>query len=548
MFLFKSKINFWLFLSIAVAVLFSFSGLKLAFASAYTVQDDARQHVFWMQRFVDGNLFSDDLIADYFSSIAPLGYKVLYWLANGLGLEPWLFNKILPVLLGAIATIYLFLVAIEIFPVPFAAFIVALLFNQNLWMLDDLVSGTPRAFFNPLFLAFIYYLLRQNLLLCLLAIVFQGLFYPQVVLISGAILAIRCLTIRNERSFCSLGLILSVGILAIYALQTSAFGDVITVEQAKRLPEFLAVGRNAFFLDSPLAFWLYGQRSGFFPREWQYVLLCSFGLCLPILKLYPRHFPLVNYIGAKAKIIWQILLASLLLFTLAHLFLFKLHLPSRYSQHTLRILIALVDGMAIAVIFQAISNRFTQHQKILRPLLALIIITVLLYPTYAVQAYPYRLGYKTGKTPELYQFLQQQPKNVLIASLSTEADFIPSLAQRRVLVAAEYSIPYHLGYYEQIRQRTRDLIQAQYSSNPKTLTDFIQQYDIDLWLVDRDAFTADYLQNNIWLRQFQPEIKQAIANLTDNPAIILNKNLDHCSIFSTQNSILVDAQCLQSSK
>ena len=542
MFLFKSKINFWLLASIAVAILYSLSGLKLAFVSAYTVQDDARQHVFWMQRFVDGDLFPNDLIADYFSSIAPLGYKGLYWLANGLGLEPWLFNKILPVVLGAIATIYLFLVCLEIFPVPFAGFISALLFNQNLWMLDDLVSGTPRAFFYPLFLAFIYYLLRQNLPLCLLAIIAQGLFYPQIVLISGAILAIRFLNIRKERSFCSIGLILSVSILAIYALQTSNFGDVITVAQAKQLPEFLAVGRNAFFVDSPLAFWLYAQRSGFFPREWQYVLLCSFGLCLPILKLYPRHFPLVNYIGEKAKIIWQIFLASLLLFTLAHLLLFKLHLPSRYSQHTLRILIALVDSMAIAVIFQAISNRFSQYQKIL---LALITITALLYPTYAVQAYPYRLGYETGKTPELYQFLQQQPKNVLIASVSSEANFIPSLAQRKVLVAEEYSIPYHLGYYEPIRQRTRDLIQAQYSSDPQIITNFIQQYDIDLWLVDRDAFTINYLRNNNWLMQFSGEIKQAISLLADNHTIIIKNNLDRCSLFSTANSILLDAQCLE---
>ena len=147
MLLFKSKANFWLLLSIVVAILFSLSGLRLAFASVYTVQDDARQHVFWMQRFADGDLFPDDMIADYFSSVAPLGYKGLYWLVNGLGLEPWLFNKILPVILGAISTVYLFLVCLEIFPVPFAGFIAVLLFNQNLWMLDDLVSGTPRAFF-----------------------------------------------------------------------------------------------------------------------------------------------------------------------------------------------------------------------------------------------------------------------------------------------------------------------------------------------------------------------------------------------------------------
>ena len=544
MFLLKSKFYVWLVLSIVVAVLFALGSSKLAFESAYTVQDDARQHVFWMQRFNDAGLFPNDLIANYLSSVAPWGYKVLYWLANFFGLEPWFFNKILPIILGAIVTVYLFLVCLEILPVPFAGFIATLLLNQNLWMLDDLSSGTPRAFFYPLFLAFIYYLLRHDLLFCLLAIVLQGLFYPQVVLISGTILAIKLLCDRAERYFFATGLVVATGILAIYALQTGDFGEVINVSQARLLPEFADGGRSAFFLDSPVAFWLHGQRSGFFPREWQYVLLCSFGLCLPILRLYSRQFPLAKDINHKSSIIWQILLASLLLFVSAHLFLFRLHLPSRYSQHTLRVLIALVDGMAIAILLNGMTHQLTKHKKILQSVISLILIAVLLYPTYAVQTYPYRLGYKTGQARELYKFLRQQPKNDLIASLSPEADFIPSLAQRSVLVAAEYSIPYHLDYYQQIRQRTKDLIQAQYSSDSKKLKNFIRKYGIDLWLIDRDAFTVDYLQNNSWLRQFQPEIDPAIANLTDNSQIILMDYLDRCSVFQNQNLILLDAKCI----
>ena len=39
------------------------------------VQDDARQHVFWMQRLVDPTLLQDDLFADYFASQAPAGVR-----------------------------------------------------------------------------------------------------------------------------------------------------------------------------------------------------------------------------------------------------------------------------------------------------------------------------------------------------------------------------------------------------------------------------------------------------------------------------------------
>ena len=60
-----------------IAVLFAlfFGGLAIAqaFNGDYIVQDDARQYVFWMQRWQDPDLFTNDLIADYFSSLAPAG-------------------------------------------------------------------------------------------------------------------------------------------------------------------------------------------------------------------------------------------------------------------------------------------------------------------------------------------------------------------------------------------------------------------------------------------------------------------------------------------
>ncbi|MBE9047506.1 hypothetical protein IQ255_24405 [Pleurocapsales cyanobacterium LEGE 10410] len=540
---FKSKYKFWLSACIIVAILFSLSGFSLAFESAYTIQDDARQHVFWLQKLNDPALFSNDLIADYFSSVAPVGYKTLYQLANLIGLKPFLFNKILPLFLGVASSIYIFLVTLEIFPVPFAGFLASLLLNQNLWLLDDLVSGTPRAFFYVLFLGFVYYLLSKKLLLCLLFIVLQGLFYPQVVLISAGLLFLRLITQKQRQYFYLIGLTVAISILIMYKLQTAEFNQVISLKTAQQMLEFYPEGRNAFFADNHWYFWLAGARSGFFPREWQYTLLCSFGLLLPILIDYSSQFSLARKINQKVEIIGQILLASFGLFCLSHLLLFELHLPSRYSQHTWRIVIALVDGITIAVVLNWLTRKITQYQKILRPLIVAIAIVTLLYPTYAVQSYPYRLGYVTGKATELYQFLQQQPKDSLIATLSSEADFIPSLAQRSVLVASEYSIPYHLDYYQPFSQRTKDLIQAQYSSSQAELERFIQQYQIDLWLIDQNAFTIPYLKDNLWLKQFQPEADRAIASIQQKQPLIVSK-LDRCSIFQTAELNLLDTKCI----
>jgi hypothetical protein len=542
----QSKYKFWLAASIIVAVLFSFSGFGLSLPD-YTIQDDARQHVFWLQRLNDADLFAHDLIADYFSSVAPVGYKFIYWFANLLGLKPLIFNKILPLFLGIGTSVYMFLVTWEIFPVPLAGFLTSLLLNQNLWLLDDLVSGTPRAFFYVLFLGFVYYLLRQQLLPCLLLIILQGLFYPQTVLISAGILTLNLITQKQDRYLYLIGLITAVFTLTIYKLQAAEFSEVITLATAKQLPEFYPGGRSEFFLDSSWYFWLAARRSGFFPFEWQYFALCSFGLFLPIISRFPEQFPLVkqpNQLNLKAGIIWQIMFTSWGLFLLSHLMLFRLHLPSRYSQHTSRIAIALLAGITLAILLHKLINLVAKNSKTGQLIILAITIGASLYPTYAAQSYPYRLGYVTGKATELYQFLQQQPKDIVIATLSSEGDFIPSLAQRKVLTAEEYSIPYHWDYYQQIRQRTKDLIQAQYSLSPEDLNQFMQKYQVDLWLIDRTAFTTEYLSQNNWLMQFQPETNEAIATLKQKQQPVIINNVDRCSIFKTPDLNILAGKCL----
>jgi len=538
------KYYLWLLASIIVAILFSLSGLSLAFNSAYTVQDDARQHVFWLQRLNNPNLFRGDLIADYFSSVVPAGYKCLYWLANSFGIEPFLFNKILPTFIGVATSVYMFLVTLEIFPVPVAGFISSLLLNQNLWMLDDLVSGTPRAFFYVLFLGFIYYLLRDRLIPCCLFIVLQGLFYPQVLLISTAILCWKLVIDKQKRYFYIVGLICAIAVIGIYKLQTADIHQVIKLDLAKQLPEFYPGGRNAFFLDNLWSFWLVGQRSGYFPREWQYVLLCSFGLLLPILIKYHQKFPLARKIKPESQIIGQILLVSTILFLLCHLLLFKLHLPSRYSHHTWRIIIAIVDGITITIVADRLWHKMSKYPQILRSCIIVIAMGGLLYPTYAVQSYPDRLGYVTPEIPELYQFLQQQPEDTLIASLSLEADFIPSLAQRSVLVAQEYSIPYHWDYYQQIRQRAKDTIWAQYSPDQANLAKIVDKYNIDLWLLDKNAFDLEYLSDSSWLNQFQPETNDAKSILRQGDRPFISTKIKQCSIFQTKNINLLITKCL----
>ena len=127
------------------------------------MQDDARQHVIWLQRFIDPELFPNDIIADYFIKLAPLGYKTIYWLGAKLGIAPAIFAKILPAILGLITTLYIYHFSYNIIPSESCAFFSSLFINQLMWLNDDLISATPRAFLYPIFAAFLYYLSQKEI-------------------------------------------------------------------------------------------------------------------------------------------------------------------------------------------------------------------------------------------------------------------------------------------------------------------------------------------------------------------------------------------------
>lgn len=560
---------FWLGLSLLITLGFGIDSLRLSFSGDYIVQDDARQHIFWMQKFIDPELFQNDSIADYFQSIAPLGFTCLYKLAAIFGIEPFAFNKILPLFLGLLSSGYCFGICWEIIPIPTAAFFSSLFLNVNLWLMDSLSSGTPRSFVYPIFMAFIYYLLKRSLIPCLLTIILQAQFYPQTIFVSIILLLLQLVTwkqqqlllIKNNLFLVFSSLSIALISLFIYAPSSSKFAPILTADTARYLPELAEGGRSAFFLDNSLFFWLLAPRSGIFPHEWLYawsyisfcVFFCCLGLVLASFDRQKKYFPLFQKINRKSAIFTQIAIASVVVFFLAHLFLFKLHLPSRYTQHSIRIIMALGDGITIATLIDAIARYFSKfigRTNTIKNIVTVLFVLLLFVPVYVAKHHPLylkALGYLPGEVPSLYQFLQNQPKNSVIASLTEEADFIPSFTGRSVLTAQEYSIPYHQGYYQQISQKTKDLITAQYSENLSEIKQFLQKYRINLWLIDRQAFKLNYLTHNSWLRQFKNETNRAIANLRNKQIPLVKKMQERCKVFEQEKFILIETKCFLNS-
>lgn len=551
---------FWLGLGLIFSIAYSSLALQQALSGPYVVQDDARQHVFWMQRFLDPELFPNDLIADYFQSIAPWGYTALYRAAAFFGVDPLFFNKLLPPILGLIVTAYLFGVSMRLLPVPAAGFVATLFLNQSLWAKDDLVSATPRAFLYPLFVMFLYYLLRRSLAPCLVAIALQGLFYPTTVFLSIGILVVRLFdwdrwrprlsSDRRELIFCGAGLAVALVTMGLFASQTSGFGPVVTLSEAGGLPEFFPGGRVAFFEDSAWDFWILGKRSGLRPYSIFSPRIVLVGLLLPLL-FYRSRARLRREVTREIRLLPQIVLVSLGMFVAAHLFLFRLHLPGRYTQHSLRIVMALAAGLTLALLadtlFRWAGRSATQRRSLWQLVavgaVALAGAALIMAPRFE-RDFP-STRYVVGSAPALYEFFSRQPKETLIASLSEEANNLPSFSRRPILAGSEYALPYHLGYYREIRRRAVDLINAQYSPNLDEVRAFIRKYGVNFFMADRDAWTAEYLENpGGWLRQFQPAASEALARLKEGTRPALARVMPRCSVLETGRWVVIDAKCV----
>ncbi|MEM9768071.1 MAG: hypothetical protein AAF892_09355, partial [Cyanobacteria bacterium P01_D01_bin.71] len=557
--------------SLAIALCYGWLALQQAFAGEYVVQDDARQHVFWMQRFLAPDMFPNDLIADYFQEAAPLGYAAFYQLGAILGVSPLFLSKILPLFLSLITVGLVYEISWALLPVPLGSIIAAVSFSQSVWYSSEHASATPRAFLYPILFAFIYFLMRQKYVMTLVSIILQSLFYPQVSLVCLGALAVRLVGWKNRRfwwskshvnyalfavSFCAIA-----GIL-LYASGQSDFGPVISRAEAMVMPEFQANGRNEFFNDG-LYFWLYDRGGLFHQRGFTPATLVA-GALLPILLWLPTNRERRSQICPQVWVLIQLLVASIGLFFLAHLVLFKLHLPNRYSSHAIRAILGVTCGVSWVIILDNLAallatiwrrkkthseNKISQspvlRQAIFLSLATTLIGVLLAYPALFFDPFP-RVGYYNfSDSAKLFEYYAAQPQDTVVASLSPSSGNIPMFSGRTVLVSPEHALAYHTGYYSEFSQRVEDLIEAQFTDKPALLSKVISTYEIDSWLLDNSAFWAEYISTYSWLMQYQPIADNMIQQLENGSQPVLQKSILTCTSISTDTWTALDAKCVK---
>lgn len=515
-----------------------------------------------MARFRDPELFRDDLIADYFQSLAPAGYTALYW-ALSRAIDPAQASKLLPPLLGLATALFTFLLTRQLHPSPTGAFLASVLLSWYLWQYDDLASATPRAFQAPLLAAQVWALLSGRSLLGAVLVGLSPLFYPVAGVLGLALLGARLirlrrwrLTLARQRSAWVAFLVAAVLVAAVLLpeqLIGLRFGPQYGLDRMREMPEFGPYGRVPFFVADAYDYWAESHLSGLdlrlthpplghLPVLFEYLILAAL---LPALLLFRRSAG-ADRLGIRAEILLQLLLVSVGLFFLAHLLLPGLYLPSRYVKWSLPLVLSVAGGLALAILIQAIAARVGRGLGARRPVgggLALGLAAALaLYPA------QFDPDFVHDRHPAVTAYLREQPKDILIVGVPSQADVVPSFTQRRVLVSREHAVPHQPGYYERMRRRLDDLIDAYYAPSAEQAADFAARYGVDVFLVDRSAFNRATFAE-AWTGyprgRWEPFTSAIAAKLERSTAFGLLESIPRCAVIDDGQVAVVPTTCLR---
>jgi hypothetical protein len=542
----------WFIFALIYAAVCAALALRQAFAADYVLADDVREHIFWMFRFLDPKLFPQDPIADYFQAIAPLGFAALYHLLARFGIDPLLASKLIPPVLGLLSTGYLFALVLRVTRSPAASAVSAILLCQCLWLSTDLCSATPRAFFYPLFVAFVYHQARGERLGVFLTIVLQALFFPPAALLSLGVLVLDLIHWKKDRPVLSravhaylflIGVIGTVLLLLLVYLHVSEkFGPMVSYADARRMPEFGPGGRVPFFSPSLWFYWIEGSAGLHVQSRPQWLFAA---LLWPVLLYFPTRFPLLQRV-TRLRPLAQVWGSALILFVLSHALLFRLYLPSRYTQHTARVLLAFAAGVVILALGDALLRVAERRGEECRCVscigalgLALVLFcSVVCFPLF-LKDFPHA-GYVIGKRPDLYRFFGAQPRTIRIASLADEANNLPTFCRRSIIMGVKTAVPFHPGYYMPLRQRGLEIARAQYSPDLAAVQQCLRHQLIDFWLIDRGAFTTEYVRNNRLLRQ----LGEPIPDLATRVTPWMQEPPPQCVAFADARFVVLDARAV----
>ncbi len=507
----KRALLYSLLISLAIAIFVE----HRVFYDPTAINDDVRNQIYWMARFIDPSYFSNDYIAAYFtqpSMISPIVGPLYQFLSHFA--DPKLATQFLVFPIIIFTTFFLFKAAeahersqilFEKFPDARHAspenaeltetsmsssrdehnkadgtlrtgsqyaFWVCFIFNLYIWTMKYTAGALPRSYFYLLFFLFLWLLTAKRWNWLVVCFTLQALIYPTAFFVSVLTLILEIFQDKKTRGSFDPAQIQTVFMGALAATtvfyfrylrhHASQFGSMPSLAEALKMPEFYIDGRACVFI-LPFKF-----STQFLPSI-TICLLLIIGSYFLIKKLLIRKLPFIS----TPRYLWTSAAASLFLFVLAHFVLFYLYLPHRYITYVLPLIPIFILG---SILYQLDIK--LAHKPLSIWLIAILCLA-LIYPHWNDD-----LIEIPGNEQQLYKFLKTVPSDALIAAPLKLASNIPAFSYRSVLVSSETNIPFHKNYYKEIQARTKALDLIYSSKNNTELTNIIQKYNIKYIVID----------------------------------------------------------------
>jgi hypothetical protein len=544
----------WLGLTLILGLVASGAFLVVIFKYPGNIQDDARMFLSWMSRWDDPGLLRGDLMADYWASATPWGYKGLFHAAWALGLEPLTFIKILPALLFPAIAYFSFRFLRAIGAEPLVACLVTGLVLHGLVRADFVISGTPRAFWPLFLLAVLDGLARRRILQTAAAQLLMAGFYPQMALVSATVIGMTLLNpsrgLRLDLSRRRILLVLlsalaTIGGVLPFLLSAKGYGPAITLAEALRIPTFGPGGRGYIVSENGSLDFLCSERLGFFKARCRlagpYMLLLTLGALVGPIVIFARTFRSGATERIRSELPLYLLIASVLWFTVAVLLLFRMHLPNRYTSAV---------GMLTTLTLASLVLEWLREKRLLEWLMerkhgyVLASIGLVGAVAYLAEgAADIRQDFKRPTNPSLIAAIGDLPKEAVVGGFVRDLDFSPLLTRRSTLFSRELAVAYQLGYFNRIIARMQTMRDVVLTDDSAVFEKGLARLGADFILIEQETLDTGRIPED-FRGFFGAELAQAEEAADRKLPTLISRLADGCRVGIYGSVSMLDASCL----
>ena len=542
----KIKIGIFLF-----AACVALNSQFLSFLSPYIINDDVRQHTWWMRQFQEKQLFDGDLMAIYAKNMQPWGILALYYPLSFL-IDPIVIGKILPPVLLGVSAVYFYQILKQVMKDNLAAILGACIYSITPIFLRQMVGGHARAFAFPLMIMFIFYFLKKDYLRAFILIVIQSCFYPMAAVLCGFTYFFSFIGIRaggmffdfdiNKKKLLYFIMAFIISASALFGKQVFSYmpevGSPVSRNEVIDKIEFynerwplLPTPSISSVMETNLEKGIFLFRSfrkhdivkhlhrGLQDKRVFFIVLLLAGISLILLRKVIRI----------PKEVYYLLLSGIFMFKIADIFFLKLYSPRRYLEYSAPLVSAFIFVFIVARLFLLKGLRTRKFFQI-----GCFAFVLLNFNISSNEALIDMSGNKA-----LYSYLEKIPDGSVVAGHPELLDGVPIFSKRKAFVAKDMSVPLFDNYWETVKKRTFDIFTAYYSEDPAEICELCRKNNIEYIIVDRRHYTESYISEGVYFEPFNSFVSNIVRNRKN---YVLNDISDEYKIYNDGDIFVVQVE------